>query len=269
MRRDNPSVKARAAGLQLSSLILISACLLISLTVSTTAGADERLPPLPEIDEDHPSHEDPGYADPSSVYAPFSSEWTGAYLGLGVEGGLALSNHYIFDGVMPSSSVGGFLAFSSPFHLAHGQGSINYQTGHVQTRSGGGAMQRLTLRNSVMIHPLFALLMMGSKYGYIAGSFHILVGMSLDHIQLREGPRTEKFWNMSWHIGAGFDAPLKKPWAGRSWWIGAQWRFEETPGPMDIADYARNPVRTHVLALRLSFRHHGLLIRRGVRPDAP
>lgn len=236
---------------------------------ASLASADERLPPVPTPEPGHPVFEDSGHADPSTLYQAFSPEWTGAYVGLGLQTGLALSNHVALGGFSPMPSLGVFAAFSSPFHIAHGEGSLHHQTGTVDTREGPGSFQRTSLRNTVLLHPLFAVLILGSGWGYTLGQIYGLAGLSIDHVRIREGDRVERFTGMGWHVGAGFDTHIRRPWAGQSWWIGPQWRFEQTPGPMDVADYARHPVRTHVISLRVSYRRHGLVLRHGTRPDAP
>lgn len=239
-------------------------------------AADDELPSYPRVDPDNPGGErlgdddgadgftgypaDPGqpsdpYYDTTAEHRPFSPNWTGAWLGGGLQSGWMRSRALWLDAPQSAITVMPYLQFSSINHIADLQ--LAYQHAFALADNDTVELGRDSLIASLHAHPSFLSIIGGTRGAYTIADWSVMFGPSAERIDVNLDGQKSSWWRAGWHVGTTFNTYLDSPHDGSSWWIGATYRYAVAGGDRDVAAIGRDPLREHNVQLRLTYRLHG------------
>lgn len=242
------------------------------------AAGDED-PTYPRIDPDNPGGErygdddgddgftgypaDPGepddaYHDVSSEYQRYSPNWTGAFIGGGLLGGMAAVRGDLIDGVDRAPAFGAFFNWSSLNQIVDLQ--LQYLRADFSPTFAGGADGRLlrqTVGANLLLHPLFLETIGGGRSSWTMANTYVLVGLGAEFNAIEADERRVDYQSLGWRIGAGTGTYLDNPNDGGAFWLGLQFQRAYVQGAPSDPEVGRAKLRENVVFLRLSYRWNG------------
>lgn len=149
--------------------------------------------------------------------------FTGATIGLSAHGGAAILND---DRVQGRTGFVAGVAGRLTSALFLGDVEIAYTASRFAASVAGGPLgiTRHSFSATLGLHPLFILTLGNRRLHYILGSFHVLVGFSLEVTSASLDGRSRARGDPAWHLGIGFDIPVTDPNEGRGLWLGLRFR---------------------------------------------
>jgi hypothetical protein len=173
--------------------------------------------------------------------APYSDNYTGAFVAAGAAGGMA---HVTVDGQRAwGPAFSAWLQWSAPLQV------IDLQASWVHADVDDLTYD--TFVAAVGIHPLFILHLESSPLFYVLGGAYLLVGVDVDLVR---GARRAQ--DPGVHLGAGIDVPLDNVDDGGAFWLGIQYRRNTVDIPREASPIS---VVQDVFLLRIAWRNNGLL----------
>jgi hypothetical protein len=267
-------------------LLLLALCALLC-----SAAGDDEVDSFPLIAPDNPGGErlgdddgadgfdgypaDPGqpgdaYYDASTEHRAYSPNWTGAYFGGGLLGGMASVRSPLSDEVLRAPAYGAFITWSSLNQI------LDLQGGYLgATFTLDGAPERRLRRHSIhgagLAHPLFLAVLGGGRMATTIANWYILGGFAAERFAF-DGTATapdEAAWAFGWKVGTGIDTYLDSPHDGGAFWLGLQYQFGLWNSTRYVRSLPRARFQEHWLLVRLSYRWNGGFFRGGRGPDVP
>ncbi|MDX9721666.1 MAG: hypothetical protein RBU37_13025 [Myxococcota bacterium] len=177
----------------------------------------------------------------------YAQEWTGAYLGLALQGGPSWTQ----EGELGSCLVlsGRLSQVLNLFEVV-----LDYHFSHHDTKSR--PLLKHAVSASLALHPLFLANLGAEDHWYALASLYLQLGASYN--LARNDPNSEN-WSQGpgLVVGSGIDYPLSDVDAGASVWLGVAYRFSLLA--LERRLLRGGDAQEHSLGLVLSYRHNGLL----------
>lgn len=214
---------------------------------------------------------DPGepgdnYYDTTAEHRAYSPNWTGAFLGFGLHGGVSSFAADWLDGRVWGPQLGAGVHLCSVSSIF--EGMLDVRGSRLQgVRDGQDTgIQRHSVSASLGVHPAFLWLIGSTRADFTTADLLLFGGPSLDHTLLDDGPDGEpsRWWRPGYHAGVRVETPLDNPHNGRSVWLGVMYRYQTVSAPTDPALFPRQRSREHVVSLRMSWRVNGYVLRRNL-----
>lgn len=219
---------------------------------------------------------DPGepgdsYYDVTEEHRPYSPNWTGAYFGGGLMGGLATVRTDLANGVARAPAYGVFLEWSSVNQILNLQGGYLGTRFSLDTEVGEVTLRRHGVHGAVLAHPLFLAVLNGGRVATTIANWYILVGLGAERFVWDAPPSFEdtNAWQLGWKLGSGVDTYLDSPHDGSAFWIGVQYQFGIWRTTAYEPLFPRERFQEHWVLLRLSYRWNGGFFAGGEGPDVP
>lgn len=219
---------------------------------------------------------DPGddYYDVSVEHRAFSPNWTGAFVGVGVLGGMHSFRAPYVSGTLRAPAYGAFINWASA------QQALDLQLGYLGARASGevlggdATLVRHNIHAAVLAHPFFLGVLGGDRPSYTIAGWYLLIGAAVDITRVdaesaAEGAPDTTLVAPGWRFGTGIDTFLDSPEDGRAFWLGFQYQLGLVRGQRNNDEIGRQRALEHLLLLRLSYRWNGHILRGGFGPGTP
>lgn len=222
----------------------------------------------PDGDDDFTGYPaDPGdpsdnYYDPGAEYRRYSPNYTGQTLGFGVLVGGSMNYGRAFEAKTFGPTFGGLIEATSLLGAASFYGSIRRtQYGGAQLANDGPEVDIVMheVVASAALHPLLFFILGASWWDVVATNIYTMAGGSLVFFDAEGGGVDSNFIRPAWHLGAGFDIPLDNYNDGGAFWIGLQWRWNNTAGGRKDDLFRDTWIRDQQLLVRFMYRWNGLI----------
>jgi hypothetical protein len=249
---------------------------LLPLLALLCIAADDEAPALRRVDPDNPGGQrygdddgsdgftgypvDPGnaddrYYDTASEHRDYSPNWTGAWVGGGVQTGWMRSRAKWLDAPEDALTITPYLQASSINHIADVQLAFTHA---FSLGDDDVTLRRDSFTASLHAHPSFLSIIGATRAAYTIADWSVMFGPSVERVGLeRADLPTESWWRAGWHVGTTLNTYLDSPNDGASWWIGATYRYNVAGGDRDLEGIGRDPLREHNVQLRLTYRFNG------------
>ena len=188
-------------------------------------------------------------------FVPYSNEYTGAFIGLGLSGGPSYTSIQNLSSGWGINS-GAHLRFNHVANMVDGQLSYSFGKYSLEHNKNNLDYTHHNLVLSAGFHPLFFLILGNNRYNFTLASIYLQVGASAEYhkIDLSNYPAE---WAFGFHIGFGFDIPLDDPNDGGGFWFGVNYRFNSSK--LDQHPSGTRRISEHLFLLRITYRHNGLI----------
>lgn len=219
---------------------------------------------------------DPGrpsdlYYDPSAEHRRYSPLYNGSTIGFGLMGGVSRLYGPSFDGKTTAPVLGAFGSTSVVLGVATVIGSVTRAVYEPVIQGEETRLSKWDIHFTTALHPGLFFNLGAGRLGYTLGQFQILAGghLSANNVESDNPDIDRRFFRPGFHLGLGLDTYLDTPNDGGAFWIGVQYRWNNTAGPRDDDLWRDNWVREHQVFLRLSYRFNGNLFGGTINPDRP
>ena len=216
-------------------------------------GEDETFEGYP-VDPGRPGD---AYYDASTEFRRHSPNYAGASTGFGLMGGLGRLYGRVFDEHVSGPVVGAFLSNTTGLGAATITGAITRSWFNSSIEGAEVDVTRWDFHGSLSIHPGFFFGFGGTRLDYTIANFYVMAGGQMTLQTTRGADIDSRFFRPGFHMGLGIDTYLDDIHDGKAFWIGVQYRWNNTAGGRNDDLFRYNWTREHQVLLRLTFRING------------
>lgn len=207
-----------------------------------------------------PGDADDSYYDPSVEYRAYSPNYTGQTIGFGVYGGVARLYGERFREATTGPAFGAYIEGTSLLGAVSFNGTLTRsQFENAPVGDSSVDVVKHDLHATTALHPLLFFILGGTRFDYTMQNLYLLAGGNLSFFDAEGGDVDANFIRPGFHLGAGIDTYLDNVNDGGAFWIGVQYRWNNTAGGRKNDTFRDSWIREHQFFLRLSYRWNGFI----------